>query len=166
MDLAPESLHPSGRALTYFVHGRQWQAQYHFIFYQIEQVDGLADQNRIAVGQCLQSLEFGFTACQMHDPIDLHRMLQGAQAALTDQPDLALYRQAQRIPAAPVSMAGDSTDQRALRKFLRKARKAGHIRLGFPGSRIPAKTPRINYDGLKHGVPAIRPAGAARTGSR
>jgi len=146
--------------------GRQWQAQQHFILNQIDKVDCLANQNRIAVGLRLQAFQFSLVAREVQHPRNLDRMQQVTQATLTNQPHLPPHQQLQRNPAALVRVAGDSTEQRALRKFVSKTRKLSHTRLGIPSTRIPAKTPWVNYNRLKHGVAGFRRAGATRTGSR
>ncbi|MHB1075789.1 MAG: hypothetical protein ACYCZG_07230 [Thiobacillus sp.] len=53
--------------------------------------------------------------------------------------------------AAPLIHSPDnSTEQRALRKFMGKSRERSHIGLDFPRLRIPAKTPWIDFNSLKH----------------
>jgi hypothetical protein len=144
---------PSSGAFTFRVHCRQRQAQQHFILYQTDKIQGLSDQNRVTVGQRIQPFQLGLVARQVQRALDLNRMLQGAQATLTGQLNLAAYRQAQRHAAPLVRLSVDSTEERALRKFMGKARKRRHIRVRFPRLRIPAKTPGINLNGLKHGAP-------------
>jgi hypothetical protein len=53
--------------------------------------------------------------------------------------------------AALIHAPDNSTGQRALRKFMGKPRKRSHVGLGFPRLRIPAKTPWIDFNRLKHG---------------
>jgi len=115
--LLENSFHPSDGAFTFCVHGRQRQAQQHFILNQIDEIQRLADQNRIAVGQRIQPFQLGLVARQMQRAFDLHRMPHGTQAALTRHLDLAANRQPQGQAAALISLPGDSTEQRALRKF-------------------------------------------------
>jgi hypothetical protein len=146
--------------------GRQRQAQQHFILNQVDKVDCLANQNRITVGLRLQTFQLSLAARQMQHPRNLDRMPHFTQATLTNQPHLALHQQLQSNPAELVRMAGDSTEQCALRKFICKTWKLVHIRMGIPSPRIPAKAPWVNYNRLKHGLAEFRRAGGTRTGSR
>ena len=155
--------HPSGGAFTFCVHGRQRQAQQHFIFNQFNKTQGLADQNRIAIGQRIQPFELGLVARQIHHAIDLDPMPHAAQTPLTRQIHLTMNCQLQGQATQLIRPSFYSTEQRALRKFMGKSRELRHVRLGFPRLRIPAKTPWIDLNSPQHGSPNEQRTGVTRT---
>jgi len=142
---------PSDGAFTFCVHRCQRQAQQHFILNQIDQVQRLADQDRIAVGQRIQPFQLRFVARQVQRAADLDRVPQGSHAALAGQFDFAADRQPERPAPARIGPAGDSTEQLALRKFQSETRKRRHLGPGFPRLPLAAETPGVDFNRLEHG---------------
>jgi len=69
---------------------------------------------------------------------------------LASQSHFAADRQPQGQAAPLILSPNNSTEQRALRKFMGKAWKLSHVRLRLPRLTIPAKTPWIDFNSLKH----------------
>ena len=133
------------------MHGCKRQAQQHFILNQFNQTQSLAGLNCITVGQRVQSFQFGLVARQIQRALDFDGIRHAAKATLTGQPYLAADRYLEGQAAPLVHSPNNSTEQRTLRKFMGKTRKRSHVRLDFPRLRIPAKTPWIDFNNLKHG---------------
>ncbi len=133
------------------MHGCKRQAQQHFFLNQFDQTQSLARLNCITVGQGIQPFQFGFVARQVQRALNVDRKRHTLQTALTGQSHLAADRYVQRQAATLILSSNNSTEQRALRKFMGKTRKCSHIGLDIPRLLIPAKTPWIDFNSLKHG---------------